>query len=272
MNSSDQRWDSPSRLSATLLIDETVRKWVIPTIQAMVEKANVDIPIVVINEGSERETTEHVSQVFSEGLWTLVKKLRWKFPHGIPDELYPVDPLSAPALAESRCIHCSPEPSPSLGNKLPDDIVSTIAETSDFVVRFGFGIIKGDVLTATDHGVLSFHHANLRKYRGAGSNLRMFLNNDSEGCVTLQQLTEEIDAGYIIAEERVNIVGENSVPAIKGQLLRRSPRVMITGIRRLRDTSFEPRQLSTMAELKTRPGNTEAIRYLSKRLQTTLTR
>lgn len=259
------RDDRPLR--ATILVDETVRGWVRPTIQAMFEEAHVDIPLVVVNEGAERETTEHVSQVFDEGLWTLIKKLRWKFPRGVPDELHPIDPLSVPALAESRYVRCSPEPAPSFGNELPDDLVSTIAETSDVVVRFGFGILKGDVLTATDHGVLSFHHADLREYRGAGSNLRMFLDDASEGRVTLQRLTEEIDAGYVVAEERVDLAGTKSVPEIKGRLLRRSPKVMVTGIQRLRDPSFEPEQLNTMAEMEMRPGNAETIRYLSKRLR-----
>lgn len=80
---------------------------------------------------------------------------------------------------------------------LPDGITETLGEECDVVLRFGFGLLKGNILSAPKHGVLSAHASDIRDYRGMGPRIT-FLNNDTEVRVTLQQLNDDIDGGKIL--------------------------------------------------------------------------
>tara|TARA_B110001450_G_scaffold255561_1_gene283442 strand:+ start:126 stop:1775 length:1650 start_codon:yes stop_codon:yes gene_type:complete len=69
----------------------------------------------------------------------------------------------------------------------------------DLLIRCGSGILRGDILTCTPMGVLSFHHGDNRFYRGGPPGFwEVFLEQPSTGFI-VQQLTETLDAGNIIA-------------------------------------------------------------------------
>lgn len=68
----------------------------------------------------------------------------------------------------------------------------------DFILRFGFGIIKGDILNCAKYGVWSFHHGDERKFRGQPAGFwEMYHNEDSIGGI-LQRITERLDGGIIL--------------------------------------------------------------------------
>lgn len=68
----------------------------------------------------------------------------------------------------------------------------------DVILRFGFNILRGDVLTVARYGIWSYHHGDNREYRGGPP---MFWEMHQRRTVTgtiLQILTEELDAGKVI--------------------------------------------------------------------------
>jgi hypothetical protein len=68
----------------------------------------------------------------------------------------------------------------------------------DFLLRFGFNIIKGDILKSTQYGVWSFHHADNNFIRGGPVGFwEIFLKRNTSAAV-LQQLNEKIDQGKIL--------------------------------------------------------------------------
>ena len=83
----------------------------------------------------------------------------------------------------------------------------------DFMLRFGFGIIRGKILQAARYGVWSYHHGDERKYRGQPSVFREMYNNEPAIGGMLQRLTKRIDGGIILKRWSVknNMVnwGEN---------------------------------------------------------------
>jgi len=88
---------------------------------------------------------------------------------------------------------------------IPEKTVSTISERCDLIIHRGVGILSGDILTATKFGVLSFHHGDIRKYRGVPAGFWEFMHGRSSAGVTLQQITEELDNGKIVEFEEVDI-------------------------------------------------------------------
>jgi hypothetical protein len=77
--------------------------------------------------------------------------------------------------------------------------VSTIRSYGlDFMMRFGFNIIRGDILQAARFGIWSFHHDDEQKYRGGPPCFWEIYNGDPLTGVILQRLTTKLDAGVVL--------------------------------------------------------------------------
>lgn len=68
----------------------------------------------------------------------------------------------------------------------------------DFLLRFGFGILKGDVLNSAKYGIWSFHHGNPKGYKGGPPGFWEIYNGSNTSGVLLQRLTEKLDAGVLL--------------------------------------------------------------------------
>lgn len=116
----------------------------------------------------------------------------------------PTEPLDHPFDAEVRYA----EPTPVDGRpavRLPPEIVTWMADECDVAVQNGVGILSGDVLTEPAYGVLSYHHGDIREYRGVLTHFWNYLNDDDTAGVTLLQLDESLDGGGIAAETTVDL-------------------------------------------------------------------
>jgi hypothetical protein len=70
----------------------------------------------------------------------------------------------------------------------------------DFILRFAFNILKGEVLEIPTYGVWSFHHADPARFRGGPPAFWEIYRGDTRIGVMLQQLSEKIDAGKILMQ------------------------------------------------------------------------
>lgn len=80
----------------------------------------------------------------------------------------------------------------------PEDILTIKSNKPDFLLRFGFDIIKGEILNAATYGVWSFHHDDEQKYRGVPPGFWEIINSDPVNGAILQRLTETLDGGIIL--------------------------------------------------------------------------
>ncbi|WP_129116675.1 formyltransferase family protein [Halegenticoccus tardaugens] len=167
--------------------------------------------------------------------------LAWLHARRDPD-IERVDVLAQP-YAPTTVVRTSTIPD-GPGVELPDDVVDGVVLEADVAVQYGMGLLAGRVLDAPDRGILSFHHGDVREYRGIGFGFWEFLNGESEGGVTLQILSEEIDAGEIVAIRRTDFEGVMSLGELRRRLLETSIPLLAIGIRRLNDPEFSPRAFS----------------------------
>jgi len=79
-----------------------------------------------------------------------------------------------------------------------DDIDHISSYKLDFILRFGFNIIRGDILEVAKYGVWSYHHGNELKFRGGPTGFWEIFKNSKTNGVVLQKLNNLIDAGVII--------------------------------------------------------------------------
>lgn len=78
------------------------------------------------------------------------------------------------------------------------DIEKIKSYNPDFLLRFGFGIIKGEILESARYGVWSYHHDDDRKYRGVPTGFWEIMFGDPVNAAILQRLTSKIDSGVIL--------------------------------------------------------------------------
>lgn len=78
------------------------------------------------------------------------------------------------------------------------DINTIRSYNLDFILRFGFGIVRGEILKAAKFGIWSFHHGDIKKYRGGVPGFWEIFNNDPLSGAVLQRLTEKLDGGIVL--------------------------------------------------------------------------
>jgi hypothetical protein len=79
-----------------------------------------------------------------------------------------------------------------------EDIETIKGYNLDFVLRFGFNIIRGEILKVPKYGVWSFHHDDEMVYRGGPSGFWEIYKKDPETGSILQRITDKLDGGIIL--------------------------------------------------------------------------
>jgi hypothetical protein len=82
----------------------------------------------------------------------------------------------------------------------PVDIEEIRKRDLDVILRFGFNILRGDILTAARYGVWSYHHGDNDFYRGGPAHFWELYERSKTSGVVLQVLTEELDAGHVLTK------------------------------------------------------------------------
>lgn len=127
---------------------------------------------------------------------------------------------------------------------LPEDMISSLDQSCDVLIHHGVGILGTEALKTTEHGVIGFHHGNLREYRGGPPGFWEFMHGRSQACVTVQRLADRLDAGEILVERQVDISDAMSWSEVRRRLYVNSHDLLAIALQRIQNPSFTPRQLS----------------------------
>ena len=241
-----------------ILTEPFLYEWQVRAIERLQDETDITVSLVVQNVADteceaeswntkQRLGLDDVTQFFDvfrqEKAWTLVlaerniarllgdKQTLWHR-HSVEN----VD-----CLDETEHVQCVPE-TENGWNELPDDVVSRLETECDVAIRFGFGLVRGDVLTAPKYGVLSFHPADIRRYRGMGPPA-IFHDGQARAGSTLQRLNESIDGGEIVAYDDVSLADCHTLWDVFDRLATLQISLLTSGITSLRDPTFEPRTI-----------------------------
>lgn len=146
----------------------------------------------------------------------------------------------------------------------PKDIARITAHTPDFVMKFGFGILRGAMLTAVPLGVWSFHHGDERRFRGRPAGFWEIFHRASTTGVVLQRLTDSLDGGIILYRGQF-ATRRDSYRANLEQILRGAacfPAAVARGV--LAGRPFPTEASSTKAPIYYTPTNRETIVMLGR--------
>lgn len=82
----------------------------------------------------------------------------------------------------------------------PESIAALRAYDLDVLLRFGFNILRGEILTAARYGMWSFHHGDNEFYRGGPALFWEIVEDNPCSGVILQILNEKLDDGYVLCK------------------------------------------------------------------------
>lgn len=80
----------------------------------------------------------------------------------------------------------------------PADVATIRSHDLDFILKFAFGIVRGEILEAARYGVWSYHHGDEEKYRGGPPAFWEIYQGDPVTAALLQRLTDRLDGGIVL--------------------------------------------------------------------------
>ena len=76
----------------------------------------------------------------------------------------------------------------------------------DFILRFAFGIVRGEILRAPRYGTCSFHHDDAMRCGGGPPAFWEIYDGDPHTGVVLQRVTERLDGGVVLRKHAFDTV------------------------------------------------------------------
>ncbi|MFY0604916.1 MAG: hypothetical protein JXQ93_13335 [Flavobacteriaceae bacterium] len=155
-----------------------------------------------------------------------------------------------------------------------EDIRKIQKHELDIILRFGFRILKGDILNkASKYGVWSFHHGDNKVNRGGPPGFWEVIEGWKEtGCV-LQKLSDDLDGGYVLSRTWVGTYKHNIIEN-KNRIYWRATKIIPRLLKEIHDNGYESfynskKSLNSSNDFYTRklykaPSNTKAFIILFK--------
>lgn len=164
-------------------------------------------------------------------------------------------------LSEIPMVECMPTHKKT-STFIEDKDIETIKNHQlDFILRFGFDIIRGDVLQAAKYGIWSFHHDDEMEYRGGPPGFWEWMEDNPRNGIILQRLTESLDKGYILKKRWYPTI-LHSYKAHLCQLLDESTEMPLQVCREIQYTGSMKETLSeSEAPIKKPPYNFKMLKY-----------
>jgi len=252
---------------AVLLNSASVREWQRRALATLLHSDSVDATVetVLINDADTAGSSSLGDHLSEFSLWKLLRAVHLGTQQvtGQPWHEQRTGIADLDWFADVETLRCHPQSATGLGNTLPEGAVEQL-EAVDVAVRFGFGIVKGEALTAPTYGMLSYHHGDLRKYRGRPAGFHEFVRGEKTAGVTVQTLNESLDGGDIAAFAEVPIHDATSWHEVLSRLYDASEGLLATAVENAvsGDLIRDPPQ----GTLYTLPSSRETLLYLREKL------
>jgi hypothetical protein len=190
-----------AELRFALMLDELeVGAWVSRCLDHLLAVPDVELVLLIVNARPARKS-------FLQKIRSGLKRENWRFLLAnvyfgiLLSRLMPQRPHSSykDLFGRTPTIFCNIERRGKYSEYFSAADVHRISNYKlDFILRFGFGIIRGDILQSARYGVWSFHHDDDQKYRGGPPAFWEIYFGDPVTGAILQRLTDKLDAGIVL--------------------------------------------------------------------------
>lgn len=171
----------------------TFPEWQANSIQSLLKVPGVTCEILISPERSERKKGFFSGIRFRNYLWKIYKYTkRGKF---LQDKKVSLNDT----LGHVKTLKVKTEKKGEYSEYFSEEDIKSIRDYDlDFILRYSFGILRGEILNVARFGIWSFHHGDEQKYRGGPPGFWEIYKNDPVTGAILQRLTEKLDGGIVL--------------------------------------------------------------------------
>ena len=133
------------------------------------------------------------------------------------------------------------------------------------ILQGGFGIIKKPLIDFCSKGILSYHHGNMRKYRGMPPVFWELYNGENEIGATVQILSEKLDAGIPISEISIPLIKSDNLVSARNRLYLKSIPMMHESLLKINERNFVyPTPIESLGSVYTLPNLRQWLEFQFK--------
>jgi len=122
------------------------------------------------------------------------------------------------------------------------------------VLLCGFGIIPEPLLSVCPKGILSYHHGDMRKYRGMPPGLWELYHGEREIGITVQKIAARLDRGIPIEEKHLPIYPTDTLRAVRERLKAHDQGMLYAALKKMADPDFQPTLIQEFGKVYTLPN------------------
>lgn len=175
-------------------------KWQALIVQNLLALENVQCELLIVNP--EEETKKNLIKRYTEKFLQIsLSNLFWSiYKVFVKSKMNSLKPFSLEEkLNGVKQINCKVKKKGRFSEYFDKNDVENIKDYQlDFILRFSYGIIRGEILNSAKYGIWSFHHGDEKKYRGGPACFWEIYNKDNITGFILQKLTNSLDAGIVL--------------------------------------------------------------------------
>lgn len=192
------RADGPTLRIGLLLDTETAPAWVVRIVEQIQASGFARVILVVLNgeQRRRRSLRERIRLRLRHLLYERYTRRDSARRRG-PDSAFASRALR-PLLDQASWITVKPERRGHVHRLRKGDLERIRALQPDLLLRFGFNILRGEILDVARHGVWSYHHDDSAEYRGGPAMFWEIHEGNPVTGTVLQKLSEELDAGGLL--------------------------------------------------------------------------
>lgn len=236
----------------------TFQSWQAQAIRHVMAVPGVKIVLLII----DRRSSEGPLKIRSPFYQFLYRQYRQRF---FKPAAMAIEDLSAELAGIDR-ISCSPITIGIRETFNASDLKAIKDHQPDVLLRSGFNILSGEILTAAKYGVWSFHHGDETEFRGGPPGFWEIMRGSKITGAILQRLTEKLDGGQVLRKGWFQTI-DHSLQETVDTVLSQSaiwPAQVIREILNGRTEAATGPVTDKLGTLYSYPGNTMFLRFLWK--------
>ena len=157
-------------------------------------------------------------------------------------------------------------------HRFPTEALDTVRSYDlDVLIRFGFNILRGEVLTLPRFGIWSYHHGDNDYYRGGPPHFWEMVEQNPQSGVILQVLSEKLDNGLVLCKgtaptESTTMVSKNRLaPYLLGEtfVIRKLNELHRKGCSDINEIALPPQPYKGKQKLYRAPSNRRMACFLA---------
>ena len=234
-----------------LLAGQSLTDFQIRVLEPILEDSSIDVGLVVVDDRAPTSFGSKIKSHWKRGRGGYILVMAWKrFFHRERTQ------------DTEEYFRESGIPILKVTQPYSEETLASIREHGlDLLVLIGgFGIVRKPMLDVTPGGVLSYHHGDMRKYRGLPPGFWEVYHGEKEMGVTVQRLSPELDAGLPIVEKKIPIRSGESWARLTERAYRESEGMMHEALCKVRDGLGEPEPIGDLGPVYTLPNLRQWLR------------